>query len=81
MGEEKRRGQLDIIAEILRQCLRGEKVTRIVYRSNINFKRFKVYIEYLTFKDFLEVVEGPKGTKIYRTTDKGRHFLELLEGE
>ena len=79
MDKEGRRDQLDIIAEILSICLAGERATHVVYKSNINFKRFKAYAQYLIGKGLLEVLEGPNSLKIYRTTDKGKLFLELLE--
>jgi len=79
MDKEGRRDQLDIISEILRACLAGERATHVVYKTNLNFKRFKAYAEYLVSKGFLEVLEGRNGLKIYRTTDRGRLFLDLLE--
>lgn len=76
-----RRNQVNIIMEILRLCLKGEKITHIIYKSNLNFKRFQAYLQYLVGKELLEIVEVPSGPKIYRTTDKGRLFLKLLVEE
>lgn len=78
---EKRRNRIDIIAEILRLCLRGEKATHVIYKSNLNFKRFQAYVRYLLNKGFLEVIENINGSKMYRTTEKGRQLLKLIEEE
>jgi len=76
-----RRSSLKIIHEILKQAREGSKPTQIVYRCNLNFKRFQAHVKYLVEKDFLEAVESPEGFKIYRTTEKGLRLLKLLEGE
>jgi predicted transcriptional regulator len=76
-----RRSGLEIMCEILRQAAGGLKPTQIVYRCNLNFKRFQVYVEYLIDRGLLEVAESPGGSKTYRTTEKGMRLLKLLEGE
>lgn len=76
---EKRRNRVSIIVEILRLCLEGEKATHIIYKSNLNFKRFQAYVQYLLSKELLEVFEKLNGSKIYQTTEKGKLFLELVE--
>lgn len=74
----KRRDRLDIFIVILNEALNGAKITNLVYRLNLNSKRFKEYSSYLIEKRFLEVLEASNGSKIYKTTDKGREFLRLL---
>lgn len=76
-----RRSSLEIMREILKQAERGLKPTQIVYKCNLNFKRFQVHVKYLVDKGLLEVVESPRGSKIYKTTEKGLRLLKLLEGE
>lgn len=78
---EKRRNRVNIIVEILKLCLKGEKATHVIYKSNINFKRFQAYTQYLIGKELLEVIEKLNGSKIYRTTEKGKLFLKLMEEE
>lgn len=74
----KRRDRLDIFTAILNEALNGAKVTNLVYRLNLNSKRFKEYSSYLIEKTFLEVLEASNGSKIYKTTDRGREFLKLM---
>ena len=76
-----RRSSLEVMREILRQAEGGLKPTQIVYRCNLNFKRFQAYVKYLVERGLLEVVESPRGSKVYRTTEKGLRLLKLLEGE
>lgn len=73
-----RRDKLEIFAEILRIALDGAKTTEIIYRVNLNSKRFKEYSEYLVREGFLEVLEMPGRARIYKTTDRGRSLLEFL---
>jgi predicted transcriptional regulator len=76
-----RRDRLEIIYEILKQSEGGSKPTQIVYRCNLNFKRFQAHVKYLVERGLLEAVESPEGFKVYRTTEKGLRLLKLLEGE
>lgn len=73
-----RRDRLDILILILTEAMNGAKVTSLVYRLNLNSKRFKEHSGYLIEKGFLEVLEDSNGLKIYKTTDRGREFLRLL---
>jgi predicted transcriptional regulator len=76
-----RRRSLEIMREILKQAGGGSKPTQIVYKCNLNFKRFQAHVEYLVERGLLEAVDSPEGSKVYRTTEKGRRLLKLLEGE
>lgn len=76
----RRRDKFEIFADILRAALDGAKTTEIIYRVNLNSKRFKAYSEYLIEAGFLEVLTKPGRLKIYRTTDRGRSLLRFLSG-
>ena len=75
----KRRNRLEIIADILSCAVGGGvKATHIVYRANLNHSRFRRYVEYLERRGLVESLDGPDGSRVYRTTEKGRLLLELL---
>ncbi|MEM2240530.1 MAG: winged helix-turn-helix domain-containing protein [Candidatus Bathyarchaeia archaeon] len=74
----RRRDKFEIFADILQAALDGARTTEIIYRVNLNSKRFREYSEYLVKAGFLEVLEKPGGFKIYKTTGRGRIFLEAL---
>jgi predicted transcriptional regulator len=42
-----RRSSLEVMREILKQAEGGLKPTQIVYRCNLNFKRFQAHVKYL----------------------------------
>ena len=75
---KKRRSWLRISENILKVCKQGCRTTQIVYATNIAFPRFKKYSEFMIEKGLLE--ERHFGSdKFFLTTDKGNHFLELMD--
>ena len=74
-----RRSCLEIIRDILTVALDGASCTRIVYRANLTFPRFKRYSACLVAKELLTFDSNP-GTNcrgIYKTTEKGKRLLWL----
>jgi len=68
---QKKRGEIDIFAEIL--CLANEggiKKTPIVYQANLNFKILEGFLSELLERGLIEVKDN-----IYETTDRGVKFL------
>ncbi|GAG99814.1 unnamed protein product [marine sediment metagenome] len=68
---QKKRGEIDIFAEIL--CLANEggiKKTPIVYQANLNFKILEGFLSELLERGLIEVKD-----QIYETTDRGIKFL------
>jgi len=85
MREFKRRDRTEIMIDILTQAGRPISITKLVYRTNLNFMLVRNYAGFLIDKELLEVVGNSH--KSYRTTEKGVEFLkgyrrmiELLEG-
>ena len=72
-----KRGWLEVVADILEAAnnIGGVNQTRIVYKANINFNRFKIYLEKLKKHDLLQ--EHSSGETFYKTTEKGRELLNL----
>lgn len=73
--EDHRRGEIEIMRDILEACLRGANKTKIVYRSNLNFSRLEKYLELLLNLGFISVVDEPERNVAYRTTDAGLNFI------
>jgi len=69
-SSKNRRGQVEIIADILSAARDGALKTQIVYKANLNFARVKSYLDYLEEKGLLEN-SGP----IYTLTERGKKFL------
>ena len=69
----KRRGNLQIIADILRVLEDNggaARKTEIVYRANLNAKRAGVYLNLMEERGFIS-----RDNFLYYITDKGRDFL------
>jgi predicted transcriptional regulator len=68
-----RRGNLDIIAEILLFCEHQKNKTSIMYNTNLNYSQLKRHMGTLTSQGLLA-----KSVNKYVTTEKGYRFLELF---
>ena len=81
-GMEKRRDRHEIVAEILQTAVNGKIKTHIMYRAKLSYSQINEYLPLLIDKGFLEnarVMRGRQHTIVYRTTSKGRLFIENLE--
>ena len=78
----RRRSRTEVIVDVLSEALGGANKTRIMYRANLNFLRFNKYFDELLDAGLVEVFDNP-GSKcggiVYRTTEKGRELLKVLE--
>lgn len=70
-----RRGEIDIMRDILEICLRGANKTKIVYGANLNFSRLERYFRALLSLGFIAEEDDPAGSVVYRTTKAGMDFL------
>ena len=74
---EKRRGKLEIIADILRSIQnKGGKIkpTHLLYKSNLSHAKLKEYLEMLLEKEMIEE-QKVKGRKIFLMKEQGHKFL------
>ncbi|VVB70272.1 Winged helix-turn-helix [uncultured archaeon] len=74
---KERRSKDQMIIEILRICIDGENVTKIVYQSNTNFTTIKAYLDLLMKHDLVEYMDSSQ--KIYKTTGKGLEIMRRLQ--
>ncbi|MBI2208624.1 hypothetical protein HYU50_03945 [Candidatus Woesearchaeota archaeon] len=78
---EKRRGKLEIIADILSSMQKKEgriKPTHLLYKSNLSHSKLKEYINMLLEKGMIEE-KLVKGKKMYFMKDQGYKFLLEFE--
>jgi predicted transcriptional regulator len=68
-----KRGQWDIMAEILCYCNQQKTKTDIMHKVNLNYAQLKKHLKSLTSHGLL----GANKNK-YATTHKGHRFLELF---
>lgn len=66
----------EIIAEILECAQGGQGITktRVMYEVQLSFAQIKEYLQYL---QHYELVSCDKQNRLFRTTMKGKRFLEL----
>ena len=77
----KRRGKLEIIADILRsiQNKKGNiKPTHLLYKSNLSHAKLKEYVDILMKKEMIEE-QVVKGRKMFIMKDQGHKFLLEFE--
>ena len=82
MSVNKRRDRHDIVSEILNHAKRGKIKTHIMYKAKLSYSQINEYLNLLIDKGFLEnmaVRQKKKVITVYRTTEKGREFLDRLE--
>jgi predicted transcriptional regulator len=71
-----KRSESEIIAQILYSAEKEAKKTQLLYDANISYTHFIKYFNFLLEKNFIKVKEQSLNRKIYKTTDKGEHFLK-----
>jgi predicted transcriptional regulator len=74
---KRRRDRLEVVNAILDIAIEGAVKTRIMYRTNVNFRQFEDYIAGLLDAGLVEVLQT-ESRRIYRTTDKGKTLLSRL---
>lgn len=72
-AKSTKRDRVEIIAEILGLCLQGKNKTNVMYGANLNYAQLQIMLKHLTSTGLLEF-----SSRIYITTEKGLHFLELF---
>ncbi len=66
----KKRGQIEITADILELCAHERNKTCIMYKTNLSYAQLMNYLEFLTSRNLLK-----QNARCYITTDKGIRFL------
>jgi len=77
----KRRGRLEIIADILRSIQnKGGKIkpTHLLYKSNLSHAKLKEYVDVLLNKGMIEE-QQVKGRKMFFMKEQGHKFLLEFE--
>ncbi len=68
---------MEIAYSVLSVCLNGALKTHVMFRCNLNSKQLRFYIDSLVAKGLLEGEREPPSAKVeYRTTQRGRKYLE-----
>ena len=68
------RSRTEIVAMILEAANGGETKTKILYFAYLSYNQLNEYLSLLIKNNLLEYLDG---TKTFRTTEKGLHFLKM----
>lgn len=69
----KRRGEFDIISDILECAINPLVKTEIMYKANLSFSQLKIYLNLLISTNLLEEINSSR--REYKTTEKGKQFI------
>ncbi|MEM2562274.1 MAG: winged helix-turn-helix domain-containing protein [Candidatus Bathyarchaeia archaeon] len=74
----RRRGEIQILMDILSLCLRDAKVTQIMYRANLSYSTMRRYLNVALKQGLIVRVRNDDGGFSYRISDKGKVLLDTL---
>jgi len=70
----KYRSRTEIIEMILQATRGGTTKTKIMYKAYLSYTQVKEYLSFMLENDMIMYEEG---SHLYRTTEKGLHFLQV----
>ena len=71
----KNRSRTEIVSNILDAANGGATKTKIMYTAFLSYNQLKEYLSVLIENNLIEYFEG---TKTFKTTEKGIHFLKMF---
>lgn len=75
----KKRCEHEIMRDILQEASQANVKTRLLHKTNLNFKSFSGNLKILLLNNLLEKTEDQTENKeVYKTTDNGKEFLKLF---
>jgi len=77
MGVSTRRDQLTIMTDLLEIVQQPQRLTHILYKSNMSYGQLSRYLDDMIEMGFLETRSKP--FKSYIITDKGKQFILMLD--
>ena len=78
MRVNKRRSDIEIIAEMLTVGKIGAGKTEIMYNVNMSYSQMQKYLHYLLDEGFINIIGIGNPSVYYHVTEKGKQLLKLL---
>ena len=75
----RRRGEVQILMDILNISLNGVKATHLMYRANLSYSSLRKYLSAMLRQGLIVKVNNDNGTVVYQTTEKGGLLLNKLK--
>lgn len=73
-----RRGEAQILMDVLTICMNGEKLTHLMYKANLSYSTLRRYLLAMTDQGLISKASTGSGSRVYHTTQKGRMILNEL---
>jgi predicted transcriptional regulator len=74
----RRRGEVQILTNILTLSLKGVKATHLMYKANLSYSTLRKYLSAALKNGLLRKVCNNDGSTVYFITEKGKLVLEKL---
>jgi predicted transcriptional regulator len=75
----KRRSDIEIIADMLKVGENGAGKTEIMYSANMSYSQIQKYLGYLTAQGFIDKMKMGNPSVTYKVTDNGLKLLQLID--
>ena len=75
----RRRGEVQILIDIIGLSLKGVKVTRLMYKANLSYSTLRKYLSAMSKQGLIVKVCDGDGSVVYCATEKGRLVLDRLK--
>ena len=74
----RRRGEYQILTDILNISLKGVKVTHLMYKANLSYASLRKHLKEMS-KQGLIAERSDSGYTVYYATEKGKLVLDRLK--
>jgi predicted transcriptional regulator len=78
MKVNRRRSNIEIIAEMLKVGENGAGKTKIMYNANLSYSQIQKYLGYLIGQGFINKLELGNPSVTYRVTESGLRLLSSI---
>ena len=78
MKVNRRRSNIEIIAEMLKVGENGAGKTKIMYNANLSYSQIQKYLGYLISQGFIDKLELGNPSVTYRVTQSGLSLLNSI---
>ncbi|MFQ6122255.1 MAG: winged helix-turn-helix domain-containing protein [Dehalococcoidales bacterium] len=78
MRVNRRRSDIEIIADMLKVGENGAGKTEIMYSANMSYSQIQKYLGYLMSQGFIDQVRMGNPSVTYQVTDSGLKLLRLI---
>ncbi len=79
MKINRRRSNLEIIADMLRVGENGAGKTQIMYSSNMSYSQLEKYLSFLVSQGFITKIKVGNPSVTYQVTESGRKLLKSID--